>query len=547
MKLPTPAPVVFHDCLVWVHTHACPHNTFVPPPTLPHPHTPISSVGADYSALTFQHVRLTDGGLEVSSFQGPGIEATNITLGLDAGYANPAGYFFPDHADLPGAKPLQPPWVAPVVAVCATLGFLLLVASGYLFWQHRRRGRGHGGSSGQWHDKPVGSYPLDGAAPGGSASGVGSCVHPSERSCLAASVPGSDHSCLQQSAEGSAALSSRESGLSGPPSGTGTGVGRSKPVTPHPEVKLQFEVGPQPEISASMAMGGAMGGSVERGTMESLSCIVMMPTGQEEAAAGAPAAAEGQPGLRTAAGLLGSTQTGQQQHQQAGGGAGAQQQQQHAAGLDQRIFVAVLPPVSQSPAQADVLHDSVASGMQRWRAAVSSTTMLLMERRMDAAGVGAAPTHSGGVCGSSGVVGRQGSDVSDEAAAAATPAQQTAAAAGGGGAAYRVAAPPPPQLQLGELLGTGSFGSVYIGTWRGKKVAVKVMQLPANALFEPQLGGEGDRYQAAGRGVGGAGGVDGREQQMRRRARQVQQNSPPHMALMEAVLSSTMSHPNGKL
>ena len=36
------------------------------------------------------------------------------------------------------------------------------------------------------------------------------------------------------------------------------------------------------------------------------------------------------------------------------------------------------------------------------------------------------------------------------------------------------AVPPIPGVQLGPLLGKGSFGSVHYGTWNGKTVAVKV-------------------------------------------------------------------------
>jgi hypothetical protein len=33
-----------------------------------------------------------------------------------------------------------------------------------------------------------------------------------------------------------------------------------------------------------------------------------------------------------------------------------------------------------------------------------------------------------------------------------------------------------PQIKFGELLGAGSFGRVYHGSWGGKEVAVKVIQ-----------------------------------------------------------------------
>jgi hypothetical protein len=59
------------------------------------------------------------------------------------------------------------------------------------------------------------------------------------------------------------------------------------------------------------------------------------------------------------------------------------------------------------------------------------------------------------------------------------------------------------------------------GTWHGKRVACKIMQLPASGPFASQ----GERAPAA-------------------LMAQNQANSPPHMAIMEVVLSSTVSHPN---
>lgn len=59
------------------------------------------------------------------------------------------------------------------------------------------------------------------------------------------------------------------------------------------------------------------------------------------------------------------------------------------------------------------------------------------------------------------------------------------------------------------------------GTWHGKRVACKIMQLPASGPF----GSQEERAPAA-------------------LMAQNQANSPPHMAIMEAVLSSTVSHPN---
>ncbi|KIY91594.1 hypothetical protein MNEG_16370 [Monoraphidium neglectum] len=72
--------------------------------------------------------------------------------------------------------------------------------------------------------------------------------------------------------------------------------------------------------------------------------------------------------------------------------------------------------------------------------------------------------------------------------------------------------------------------------WRGKKVAVKVMQLPADALLDHS---ETLGLQAGGYGHAGAGAA-----RRRGRGKAGRQGAAPHMAIMEAVLSSTMSHPN---
>ena len=66
------------------------------------------------------------------------------------------------------------------------------------------------------------------------------------------------------------------------------------------------------------------------------------------------------------------------------------------------------------------------------------------------------------------------------------------------------------QLQLHQVIGRGTFGLVYRATWRGIPAAVKVMQL-SDSIW----------------------GVGGRHGRMREQ-----------MAVMEAALSSTVSHPN---
>lgn len=69
------------------------------------------------------------------------------------------------------------------------------------------------------------------------------------------------------------------------------------------------------------------------------------------------------------------------------------------------------------------------------------------------------------------------------------------------------------QLQLHEVIGSGTFGVVYRATWRGIPAAVKVVQLPGGS-------------DNVGRGGG------------RRQSRREQ------MAVMETALGSSLSHPN---
>jgi hypothetical protein len=170
--------------------------------------------------------------------------------------------------------------------------------------------------------------------------------------------------------------------------------------------------------------------------------------------------------------------------------------------------------------------DHVAAGLRRWRLAVNNTTMQLMERRMQFGQAHAPVSHHPCPSSASGLAaghgGAAGAQLFRQDSAASLQQQQ-----------QQLQSP----LQMVELLGQGSFGCVYLANWHGKRVAVKVMQLPANALLEPQqdaaeqLQGRPDQPSTT-----------PAEALSRRRCRL--QLNPPHMAIMEAVVSSTMSHPN---
>jgi hypothetical protein len=74
----------------------------------------------------------------------------------------------------------------------------------------------------------------------------------------------------------------------------------------------------------------------------------------------------------------------------------------------------------------------------------------------------------------------------------------------------------------------GSFGAVYLGTWQGNTVAVKVMNLPTSFL-------EDDKGTAA---------QQQQHEPQQQRPERNMEAPPPHYAIIEAVLSSMMSHPN---
>eukprot|EP00883_Tetradesmus_obliquus_P006895 jgi/Sobl393_1/17454/SZX64266.1 len=175
----------------------------------------------------------------------------------------------------------------------------------------------------------------------------------------------------------------------------------------------------------------------------------------------------------------------------------------------------------------DVTGDSVSTGLERWKAAISLTTMQMMERRMQQSLHTTPPTSASGssqqqllpmqgtaaaaVGSHSGAVAAAKQLYDEQGPGGALGAAGASAVGRSNSSSVESAVPAQQPLRLQTMIGQGSFGSVYLGTWHGRRVAVKVMQLPANALLG-QL--------------------------------QPRSNSAPHMAIMETVVSSTISHPN---
>lgn len=160
--------------------------------------------------------------------------------------------------------------------------------------------------------------------------------------------------------------------------------------------------------------------------------------------------------------------------------------------------------------------DTVQTGLDRWRQAISSTIMTLMERKMNA-GSGFTRSCPSRLSSMSRLM-IATPELPDRGDVITSPAGGRVHAVRPLGAARQPGlGPAAGDVQLQHIIGQGSFGRVYLAAWHGKRVAVKVMQLPADVLLN-------DSPSAT--------------SQMR------QHNSTPHMAIMETVVSSTTSHPN---
>jgi len=194
-------------------------------------------------------------------------------------------------------------------------------------------------------------------------------------------------------------------------------------------------------------------------------------------------------------------------------------------------------PATVSPrllSEAEQLEATIAQGLQQWNDAVSLQTIRLMQQRLQASSlrsyprtISASTTASSTQCVNTQPGSRQAAGRSD------TSMTTVAAAAAGNPASSASNTNSSQDLQLFEVIGTGSFGAVHLGSWRGKQVAVKVMHLPAHAFAADSNPYGYTLLQQAQQQTGQL----GRQQHMR------QQNSRPHMAIMEAVLSTNLHHP----
>lgn len=389
----------------------------------------LSHAGGLDDAVTFENANQQGDDLHVEILTGPGFLATNVTLrsNPEAAAAMPGGYQWPDPSQLrmPAATPAHPRWVMAVVAVCVTLAVVLLALAVYIWWQRKRI---------SIRDAEIGKlYAADGS---NSFSKV-----PSRCSCPA---PSSGNGSLGPGVI--EFIGSKGSGnCTSSTAGTPCAVQSEHPGNEAADVQAALPVGLCTDSKQSPRPGG------------------------KDAYAARLSGSQAAVGAQT--GPMGLCLLQDRELVSAGN---ARASKDVASQRDVPLSASITETGSSSN-----LQDSVAAGMQRWRAAVSSTTMLLMERRMDAA---AALTPAG--ADSSGGTGKGGNGRSvpsqqqgpQQQLAADTPQRDPHIAVGqqqgsGGNSLAQ------QQLQLLELLGQGSFGSVFLALWRGKRVAVKVMQV----------------------------------------------------------------------
>jgi serine/threonine protein kinase len=95
-------------------------------------------------------------------------------------------------------------------------------------------------------------------------------------------------------------------------------------------------------------------------------------------------------------------------------------------------------------------------------------------------------------------------------------------------------------VRLGPLLGVGSFGRVHRGTWGGRPVAVKIMELPASELDDEAASGSDEARNNDGDNAGGGGRGSGSGARGARAAGGLKLRS----ALLEGALSREIEHPN---
>jgi hypothetical protein len=182
-----------------------------------------------------------------------------------------------------------------------------------------------------------------------------------------------------------------------------------------------------------------------------------------------------------------------------------------------------------SNSNARSIEQTIALSLERWNAAVSSTTLQLMQQRLQRTNMQYARGTTSGSSSSSNT--SRHLQMQQQLLLGGAAASAAAAASSG-----LLQGPSDCQdVVLHEHIGAGSNGNVFAGSWRGKRVAVKLMDLPNSALLSS------DDHHEGGQPVQGAGGLQGSPGQGRRRR---QRSTAPHMAVMEAVLSSAMSHPN---
>lgn len=415
--------------------------------------------------------------LSVESLSAQGLSGTKLMLMPSQGALSaPGGYFWPGGSRSPaGSNGLSGTQLAVAVGVPVAVGAVLVAALALFILARRRRRR--------THDQMLPDVSKSKAL----GPGLGPCS-----------------TCSSSGCSGSAGM---------PPGGKGSAAGQSKS---HAGNMSWQDVGRGRDQNTASSM------LVLRGSQDTSAAAC---SGDSVAAAACAAAAAGAGHVQASTGDSAESLSLvpapccadlQRPPEQGGAAGGIQQHQQQSAplpaspGLSYRLTSAI------SHLQQDItrrrIGGALGSGSQQQQQPSSGSDQRDKSGQAPSSSTGGNSSSSGtGTNAASSSTGGSGHNAAAprnrcSLVASRSPAMAESAAAIANGAA-------PAELQILTLIGRGSFASVYRAVWRGRCVALKVVQLPAGLADV-----DSDLSTA----------LKARER----------------MAVMEAVVSVTMSHPN---